>query len=365
MEGGENILNSFNFGQESPNNNSCHFSQPDSPSCLPHLDKLFISGTCESNNDMHSQLISIEENKKPICKFGAQRKKNQYAYKLMLTLREEQYTIIKSVSNQSDKIIDVDNSDIADPLPSSQWIQNSLITLNLAEKEIIESRNWLTDNIIDAGQIILEMQFSVRFGKAGFQSVALGNTFSFTVESGEFVQILHDGHFHWLTISSVGATPCQIVAYDSFYPSAGLTTKMQIACLMNSLEKNLVVTFEDVQMQAGGSDCGVFVLAFAVVICFGRSPGKIHFNQHSMRSHLITCFENNQFTMFPIGKERHQRKTKSSEVIAVHCICRIPELKQVPMIQCTLCKIWYHGKHCLKVPDDAWLPGAKWLCFTN
>ena len=33
-----------------------------------------------------------------------------------------------------------------------------------------------------------------KFGKAGVQSVILGNTFLFDVESEEFVQVLHDGH---------------------------------------------------------------------------------------------------------------------------------------------------------------------------
>ena len=110
-------------------------------------------------------------------------------------------------------------------------------------------------------------QFKEKFGKAGFQSVILGKTFSFEVESEEFLQVLHDGHGHWLTISTVGAPPANILVYDSMYASARQATKTQAACMMMVAEPNLTLNFLDVQMQAGGSDCGVFVLAFATAIC--------------------------------------------------------------------------------------------------
>ena len=73
-----------------------------------------------------------------------------------------------------------------------------------------------------------------------------------------FLQLLHDGHDHWLTISSVEATPYQLLAYDSLYPSAGPATKMQIACLMKVKELNLTLTFADVQMQSGESGLWCF-----------------------------------------------------------------------------------------------------------
>ena len=221
----------------------------------------------------------------------------------------------------------------------------------------------MTDTIIDAAQKVLAAQFKAQFGDAGFQCVGLGSTFAFEVGSDKFVQILHNGHNHWLTISSVGTTPGQILVYDSMYPSAGQATKQQIACLMRVSEPNLTLTFADVQMQAGGSDCGAFALAFATAICYGHSPGKFHFDQQCMRAHLIECLEKKQFTMFPIRKARRQgSKIKSSEIVPVHCICRMPEIKQASMIQCSHCKQWYHGRHCVKTPESAWLPGAKWLC---
>ena len=78
-------------------------------------------------------------------------------------------------------------------------------------------------------------------------------------------------------------------------------------------------------------------------------------NHHIHHSHLINCLEKQEFTMFPIKKERCQaRKIKSSETIPLYCIRRISPIKELPMIQCSQCKQWYHGKNCIKT-EEAWL----------
>ena len=253
---------------------------------------------------------------------------NRFACKLMISLREEKRTSKRHKNNRSDKTIDLDTFHTTNTPPKQSWIQNDLISLYKSDKDTIESGEWLTDTIIDAGQKVLAAQFYARFGEAGFQSIALGATFAFEIESDEFVQILHNGHNHWLTVSSVGSTPSQVLVYDSLYASAGVATKQQIPCLRMVTEPNLVIAFADVQMQAGGSDCGVFAMAFATAICFGQSPGKFHFDQQRMRDHLVACLEKQEFSMFPIRKERRQgRKVKSSETVALHCVCRMPAIK--------------------------------------
>ncbi len=288
---------------------------------------------------------------------------NRAAYKLMLSIREEEYARKRKPTSRKPPAIDADSRDNNDAPPLQPWVQSELFTLYDTDKAIIESGKWLTDDIIDAGQKILAAQFKEKYGNAGFQSVVLGHTFSFKVESEDFVQILHDGHNHWLTISTVGAPPSSVLLYDSMYATAGRATQSQAASMMMVADQTLTLTFADVQMQAGGTECGVFALAFATAICFGYSPGKFQFNQPSMRSHLIECLEKQQFTMFPVKKERRQaRKVKGKETIPLHCVCRMPMIKEAPMIQCSHCKKWYHGKHCTKTTKDAWLPGAKWFC---
>ena len=40
---------------------------------------------------------------------------------------------------------------------------------------------------------------------------------NFSVVSGEFVQILHTGHDHWVCVSSVGCPPGTVKLFDSLY----------------------------------------------------------------------------------------------------------------------------------------------------
>lgn len=69
--------------------------------------------------------------------------------------------------------------------------------LSKAERGIIKSpTGWITDDIINAAQNTLQEQF----GLPGSQSVVNGQGCNFDVEPEEFVQILHNGKNHWVTI---------------------------------------------------------------------------------------------------------------------------------------------------------------------
>ena len=41
------------------------------------------------------------------------------------------------------------------------------------------------------------------------------------------------------------------------------------------------------QKQKGGADCGLFAIANATAIAFGKNPCKLQFMQASLRSHLV------------------------------------------------------------------------------
>ena len=117
--------------------------------------------------------------------------------------------------------------------------------------------------------------------------------------------------------------------------------KRQIAARLATKEHKISVHFMDVQMQAGGSDCGLFAIAFSTSLCYGQSPGKFHFDQSAMRKHLVSCFERCQFDMFPIDRNRcSENKVKATKVIAVYCFYQMPELPRSEMIQCADCKEW-------------------------
>ena len=58
---------------------------------------------------------------------------------------------------------------------------------------------WLNDNIIFAARMLLKKQFQI----LGIQSTSFILTCVFKVHFKEFVQILHDGRGHWLTVMTI------------------------------------------------------------------------------------------------------------------------------------------------------------------
>ena len=157
---------------------------------------------------------------------------------------------------------------------------------------------WLNDRIIEAALDLLRKQSQV----PGFQDICLGMTMAFEIQRQPFVQILHDGHGHWLTISSIGGKPgnTDISVYDSMYLSVGSYTKKQIAAIVCSKENTITLNMRNVQLQAGGSDCGVFAIAFTTALANNINPCECCFKQDGMRDHLRRCLESGKLTMFPL-----------------------------------------------------------------
>ena len=96
-------------------------------------------------------------------------------------------------------VITVEDYKMKNPAESQKiWIPE--LCLAKSDRDImLNPTAWLTDSIINAAQTLLKKANPLM---SGLQSVVLGNTMSFDIEPGEFVQILHNGHGHWLTISS-------------------------------------------------------------------------------------------------------------------------------------------------------------------
>ena len=54
-------------------------------------------------------------------------------------------------------------------------------------------------------------------GKKGLQDLLLGQRLSFKVARDSFIQILHDGRCHWVTVSTFVCDPGEINYYDSLF----------------------------------------------------------------------------------------------------------------------------------------------------
>lgn len=242
------------------------------------------------------------------------------------------------------------------------WMKTDAYMLSQSDRDILlHPAAWLNDNITSAAQMLLKKQAPL---VGGFQPPYMGQLCAFDIEPGEFIQVLHDGHGHWLTVSTVGAEKeADVYVYDSMYSSFGTYTKKEIASILCTKKSEIQLKIMDVQMQAGGSDCGLFAIAFATAIVNGIPPEKFLFNPTRMRKHLYKCLQNERMTMFPTMKERRgATKAKSSNTINIFCVCRMPELQNIEMVACCKCKAWYHV-HCVSVPQSV-LKDRKvvWFC---
>ena len=51
-------------------------------------------------------------------------------------------------------------------------------------------------------------------------------------------------------------------------------------------------------------------------------------------------------------EQRVPMKVKNHDEIDINCECRVPELRNVEVVECCKCKEWYHAR-CVSVPHSA------------
>ena len=177
------------------------------------------------------------------------------------------------------------------------WVKG----LTTAEKSLLSNGDWLNDEIVNASQQLLSAQFPYLGGP---QSVILGRTLAFNIEPNEFVQILHTGRGHWVTMSTIGCTAGEVNVFDSLPPSPTTDLLNQIAAILCTPKKEIKVNYIDVLLQEGFSDCGVFAIAYATALAYGKQPGGCFLEQRVMRTHLTQCLQRQDISMFPVKKTR-------------------------------------------------------------
>ena len=220
------------------------------------------------------------------------------------------------------------------PESPKQWIPE--LRLELRHKEILQSPTaWLDDTIINASQRLIQ---TANPAVPGLQDVICGLGLSFKVQPEEFIHILHDGNAHWLTISTIGLQQAYVQVFDSLLSVPSSSVKLQISSLLMTNESQITLSYVDVQRQMGGSNCGLFSVAFATALGFGQQPGLLVFDEARMRGHLMQCLEDRQMSMFPVKKAKRLVRVKANHKVKVYCICRMPSCTDSSWIACSGCK---------------------------
>lgn len=135
----------------------------------------------------------------------------------------------------------------------------------------------LSDMQINLAQRVLKQQFPEL---NGLESTLYQNKQQFLSEDNvkNKLQIIHcEQRHHWIVASTAniaGGTSDVVIVMDSVFNSIDQETKQIIYALFQYGPKQPIIKLIKTQKQNGSSDCGVFAIAMATAIAFGRNPTK-------------------------------------------------------------------------------------------
>ena len=110
----------------------------------------------------------------------------------------------------------------------------------------------------------------------------------FKEQNEKFVQIVHNGSFHWVTVSNINCEKNGINYYDSlFHGKIKDHTKTQVCNLYKCSEDEVVIRVRICQQQTKAVDCGVYALANAFYILSNVDISSRRLKESAMRDHLL------------------------------------------------------------------------------
>ena len=118
--------------------------------------------------------------------------------------------------------------------------------LSRSDMDRISNGQRLNDEVIHAQLLKKEDKDLLPIG--GLQNPILGQRLAFDVQTGEFVQILHSGGSHWITVSTVGMDCAHIRVYDSLLGKLPDDAKKQIASLLMMEKKTITIEYANNQV---------------------------------------------------------------------------------------------------------------------
>jgi hypothetical protein len=172
-------------------------------------------------------------------------------------------------------------------------------------------------------------------------------------------QLHFTGKSHWV-MSCQQEEGHNIYIADSILHKNAVTPSLQIqlAQIYGQDIHKLYINMPPVQQQRNGIDCGVFAIANMVEYLITKNDPSTYqyFDQPAMRDHLVKCFENGIFELFPKARSTPKINSRPLEYIrkciSLHCVCRLPEVVD-NMAACTNCSKWYH-EACVGKIEDRW-----------
>ncbi len=196
------------------------------------------------------------------------------------------------------------------------------IRSEITNKDFIALRknSMLTDNIINVFQRMMARDLQIL---DGLQDTVLGQKLMFRpMPDVPFVQVLHNGEYHWLTISTYGCQEGELnYLYSKFSGRISNHVMLRICHIMKCRMPKLEINVLPVQEQTNSVDCGVYALAFAHCILQGKDDvAKVLFDQVKMRLHLLKALLKDKCEPFPQSQSLKGKRC-TAKVIEVDLFC--------------------------------------------
>lgn len=124
-----------------------------------------------------------------------------------------------------------------------------------------------------------------------------------------------EGTIVLLSQIAIGCTLGKVKVFDSIYFTVYQETLKLIYSIYGA---NVEVSVENGPKQVGSKDCGLSAIATAIHLANGGDPTTTHFDQNSMRKHLIDCFESRFYdhrTFFLVAITMYVRMYKNVQNI--------------------------------------------------
>ena len=187
------------------------------------------------------------------------------------------------------KVDDEGNVNDASEMNDDLWLRIYNVSLKRLEKLLLLGGDELNDKLINAAQKMLINQFP---SLQGLQSTLVQYYLGFWLE--KHLQIVYCQTSHWITVSPIGCQRGEVMVCDSLYDSVDDATKLRVE---KTFATKVKFVMPHVQKEKGYKDCGLFSIASATHLAFGKTDFK--FQQGCMRQHLFECFEKQRIDVFP------------------------------------------------------------------
>ena len=245
----------------------------------------------------------------------------------------------------------------------TMWKKNLVLTNE--DRRQLTSGEWLTANHISAAHLLLKRAFPEQNGLC--DTSYLAEKFLWKSQTQNFVQVIFVGGNHWACLSNVFCEQENIIElYDSMPSHISSTIKEQAATILHCEAPNFTIRVVNVQQQERGDSCGLFAMAIAYDLCNRKDPFLSTYNEARLRSHLLSCFQQERISRFPGGNPSRRRKRILDEIsVDVFCNCRYPDIDITThlgnMVCCSVCNEWFH-EGCEDIPSNVFTETVDWIC---